>query len=115
MNTADRNARIEGCTAFVTGANQGIGKGFVEVLLERGARKIYAAARRPETLDSLMALDPARIVDLYSRIVTGHIFEALYAYDHLARPSRIKPLIAEGMPEHSPDRKSTRLNSSHRT
>ncbi|MFM8768395.1 MAG: hypothetical protein ACKOD9_11715, partial [Rubrivivax sp.] len=25
--------------------------------------------------------DPARIVDLYSRIVTTHIFEALYTYD----------------------------------
>ena len=47
--------------------------------------------------------DPARIVDLYSRIITTHIFEALYTYDHLARPARIKPLIADGMPEHSPD------------
>jgi ABC-type transport system substrate-binding protein len=47
--------------------------------------------------------DPARIVDLYSRIVTAHIFESLYTYDHLARPAKIKPLIAEGMPEHSPD------------
>ena len=47
--------------------------------------------------------DPARIVDLYSRIVTTHIFEALYTYDHLARPAKIKPLIADGMPEHSPD------------
>ena len=36
--------------------------------------------------------DPARIVDLYSRIVTAHIFESLYTYDHLARPSKIKPL-----------------------
>jgi ABC-type transport system substrate-binding protein len=47
--------------------------------------------------------DPARIVDLYSRIVTAHIFESLYTYDHLARPAKIRPLIAEGMPEHSPD------------
>ena len=47
--------------------------------------------------------DPARIVDLYSRVITTHIFEALYTYDHLARPARIKPLIADGMPEHSPD------------
>lgn len=47
--------------------------------------------------------DPARIVDLYSRTVTPHIFEALYAYDHLARPFRIVPLTAAGMPEHSPD------------
>lgn len=47
--------------------------------------------------------DPARIVDLYSRIVTAHIFEALYTYDYLARPSKIKPLIADGMPQVSAD------------
>jgi len=47
--------------------------------------------------------DPARIVDLYSRIVTAHIFESLYTYDHLARPSQFKPLIADGMPESSAD------------
>ena len=64
MSTENHNARIEGCTAFITGANQGIGKGFVEVLLERGAQKIYAAARRPDTLEPLRALDPARIVPI---------------------------------------------------
>ncbi|MFZ4649563.1 MAG: ABC transporter substrate-binding protein [Rubrivivax sp.] len=47
--------------------------------------------------------DPARIVDLYSRIVTAHIFESLYTYDHLARPVKFRPVIAEGMPEHSED------------
>lgn len=34
--------------ALITGANRGIGRQFVEELLERGARKIYATARRPE-------------------------------------------------------------------
>jgi ABC-type transport system substrate-binding protein len=47
--------------------------------------------------------DPARISDLYSRTVTPHIFEALYQYDHLARPYRIKPLTAQAMPQVSPD------------
>ncbi|NWG73737.1 MAG: bicyclomycin resistance protein [Rubrivivax sp.] len=47
--------------------------------------------------------DPARIVDLYSRTVTPHIFEALYTYDHLARPIRFRPLTAAAMPEHSDD------------
>ena len=47
--------------------------------------------------------DPARIVDLYSRIVTGHIFESLYTYDHLARPAKYRALIADGMPEVSAD------------
>jgi NAD(P)-dependent dehydrogenase (short-subunit alcohol dehydrogenase family) len=36
---------IEGCTAFVTGSNRGLGKAYVEVLLQAGAAKIYAAAR----------------------------------------------------------------------
>jgi ABC-type transport system substrate-binding protein len=47
--------------------------------------------------------DPAKIYDLYSRTVTPHIFEGLYTYDHLARPIRIKPLTADGMPEVSSD------------
>ncbi|GAB4035335.1 MAG: ABC transporter substrate-binding protein [Rubrivivax sp.] len=47
--------------------------------------------------------DPAKISDLYSRTVTPHIFEGLYEYDHLARPFKIKPLTADGMPEVSAD------------
>jgi ABC-type transport system substrate-binding protein len=47
--------------------------------------------------------DPAKIIDLYSRTVTPHIFEGLYQYDHLARPFKIKPLTAEALPEVSPD------------
>ncbi len=47
--------------------------------------------------------DPAQISDIYSRTITPHIFEALYHYDHLARPARIKPLTAAGTPEISAD------------
>ncbi|WP_077036831.1 ABC transporter substrate-binding protein [Pelomonas sp. KK5] len=47
--------------------------------------------------------DPPRLSDLYSRILTGHIYEALYTYDPLARPAKIVPLIAEAMPEISED------------
>ncbi|MEO8186292.1 MAG: ABC transporter substrate-binding protein [Burkholderiaceae bacterium] len=47
--------------------------------------------------------DPAQITDLYSRTVTPHIFDALYRYDHLARPFKIKPNTAAAMPEVSPD------------
>jgi len=52
---------IAGSTALVTGANRGIGRRFVEQLLERGAEKVYATARRPE---SIGILDP-RITPLY--------------------------------------------------
>ncbi len=50
--------------------------------------------------------DPAAISDLYSRIVTGHIFEALYKYDHLARPYKVQPNAALAMPEVSADFKT---------
>jgi NAD(P)-dependent dehydrogenase (short-subunit alcohol dehydrogenase family) len=40
----------EQITALVTGANRGLGKRFAAELVERGA-KVYAAARRPETID----------------------------------------------------------------
>jgi ABC-type transport system substrate-binding protein len=47
--------------------------------------------------------DPPQLVDLYSRIVTAHIFDGLYRYDHLARPFKIKPNTAESLPEVSAD------------
>ncbi|MCU7370574.1 ABC transporter substrate-binding protein [Paucibacter sp. O1-1] len=50
--------------------------------------------------------DPAKIGDIYSRIITAHIFEGLYSYDHLARPARLIPLTADGMPQHSEDFRS---------
>ena len=43
--------------------------------------------------------DPAKISDLYSRIITGQIFEALFHYDHLARPARVRPLTAAAAPD----------------
>jgi ABC-type transport system substrate-binding protein len=47
--------------------------------------------------------DPAQISDLYSRTITSHIFDSLYAYEYLARPVRMRPLAAEALPEISQD------------
>jgi len=44
--------KIEGTVALVTGANRGIGKAFVDALLEGGATKVYAAVRDPSTVTS---------------------------------------------------------------
>jgi NAD(P)-dependent dehydrogenase (short-subunit alcohol dehydrogenase family) len=46
--------------ALVTGANRGIGRQFVLELLERGASKVYATARRADSLD----FDDSRVVPL---------------------------------------------------
>jgi NAD(P)-dependent dehydrogenase (short-subunit alcohol dehydrogenase family) len=42
---------ISGSTALVTGANRGLGRHFAQQLLERGATKVYATARDPESVD----------------------------------------------------------------
>src|SRR5512147_662461 len=48
-------------------------------------------------------MDPVALSDLYSRILTAHIFDNFYEYDHLARPFKIRPCTADGMPEISDD------------
>ena len=55
---------IEGRVALVTGANRGIGRTLVEALVERGARKVYATARQPATLDDLAAAHGGVVVPL---------------------------------------------------
>ncbi|MEK8047377.1 ABC transporter substrate-binding protein [Ideonella margarita] len=67
-----------------------------------------AAATAPKVLRYAFRVaetgfDPARVSDLYSRIVISHMLEGLYTYDHLARPIKMKPLTAAGMPEISAD------------
>ena len=52
---------IAGSTALVTGANRGIGRRFVDQLLARGARKVYATARHPELIDTA----DSRVTPLY--------------------------------------------------
>jgi ABC-type transport system substrate-binding protein len=49
------------------------------------------------------SFDPAKISDLYSRIVTSHVFEAPYRFDYLARPVKVVPHTATAMPEVSDD------------
>ena len=43
--------KVSGSTALVTGANRGIGLAFAQELLNRGAKRVYAAARDPSSVD----------------------------------------------------------------
>lgn len=53
-----RAMQIEGSVALVTGANRGIGAAYVEALKQRGAAKIYAAARDVASLSELQGVEP---------------------------------------------------------
>ncbi|MFJ9554868.1 SDR family oxidoreductase [Nocardiopsis sp. NPDC101807] len=61
---------ITGSVALVTGANRGMGRHFARQLLERGAARVYATARRPELVDlpgaeplGLDITDPASVAE----------------------------------------------------
>jgi NAD(P)-dependent dehydrogenase (short-subunit alcohol dehydrogenase family) len=51
IHNTEQPMNIQQATALVTGANRGIGLVFAKALLERGARKVYAAARNPERIN----------------------------------------------------------------
>lgn len=55
---------IQESVALVTGANRGIGKAYVEALVQAGASRIYAAARRTDTLTDVVAIAPDRIIPI---------------------------------------------------
>ena len=61
---------IKGSIALVTGANRGLGRHFAAQLLDRGAAKVYAAARNPSAVDlpgavpvRLDITDPASVAE----------------------------------------------------
>ncbi len=69
----------------------------------KAAPKVMAKVMRYAFRIAETGFDPAKITDIYSRAVTAHIFEGLVGYDYLARPARIKPMLARELPEVSSD------------
>ena len=69
---------------------------------EAGAPKVLRYAMRiAET-----GFDPAQISDLYSSTLAANMFDALYEYEFLARPVRLRPNTATALPEASADFKT---------
>jgi NAD(P)-dependent dehydrogenase (short-subunit alcohol dehydrogenase family) len=55
---------IKDTVVLVTGANRGIGRAYVEALVERGAAKIYAGARDPNGLADLVDRHRGKVVPI---------------------------------------------------
>ncbi len=63
-------------TALVTGANRGLGQALVRVLLAKGVRRVYAAARDPGSLAGTVALDPERVLPIRVDITDASSIDA---------------------------------------
>ncbi|RZU01044.1 ABC transporter substrate-binding protein [Rivibacter subsaxonicus] len=88
-----------------------LGGALLSASLVASAAQPVAGTEPPRTLryafpKAETGFDPAQISDIYSRIVTAHIFETPLAYDHLARPYKLRPSTAREMPEISEDFRS---------
>ena len=90
MSLATRLLRALACAALVTRVHAAP----APATPASAPKVLHYAFRVAET-----SFDPAALSDLYSRMVTAHIFEGLYAYDPLARPALIRPQLAAAMPE----------------
>lgn len=70
---------IEGCNALVTGANGGIGSAFVEAIADRGAARIYAAVRRPDSCASLRERFGSRLTVIALDLADSNSIDAAIA------------------------------------
>ncbi|MEO8334333.1 MAG: SDR family NAD(P)-dependent oxidoreductase [bacterium] len=70
---------VKDSVALVSGANRGIGRAFVEALLEGGAARVYATARDISTLDAVALLDRRRVTTLALDVTSARDADAAVA------------------------------------
>lgn len=86
-------------------ARAGAAWGLLAALAGPGAASADEPARvlRVALVQEPPGLDPARVSDIYSAEVLGHICEPLLRFAYLARPLKLVPLTAAALPEVSDD------------
>ena len=70
---------IEGKTVLITGANRGIGKALAQAFLAAGVGKLYATARKPETVQPLIDAYGQKVVALALDLTDGDSVKAAAA------------------------------------
>jgi ABC-type transport system substrate-binding protein len=56
------------------------------------------------TTDRIRGFDPVTASDVYAVAAINKVSEGLYEFEYLARPYQVRPMLAESLPEISPDR-----------
>lgn len=75
----------------------GCGDGELKSSFEQTESIIYSQTSR------IRGLDPASAGEVSSSLAIARVYEGLLEYDYLTRPYKVKPLLAESMPEISGD------------
>ena len=95
---------IAGKTILITGASRGIGRALADEALRRGARRVYAAARRPAAFAdervtplTLDVTDAAQVRAAAERVGEG--FEAHLGSRLAGTVARGSSIVAERGPE----------------
>ena len=76
-------------------------------LLLCGVAGTLAPTTEPQlfsTTDRIRGFDPVQSSDVYAVAAINKVYEGLYEFEYLVRPYRVRPMLAESMPEISPDR-----------
>ena len=83
------------------------------ITLASAATGVYATDMsktiRVAFLVDVTGFDPQATNDLYSGHVNNALFDNLFEFDYYVRPPRLRPVIAESMPEISADGKVWKL------
>ncbi len=97
-------ARIANGTVLVTGANRGIGQALVEEALVRGAKRVYACARRPmvhpDSRVTPLVFDLTDVAQIRAAAAAVESLDVLVSnagiaqYDDLSDPSAIERHLA---------------------
>ena len=73
------NITVKDAVVFVTGANRGIGRAIAEVAAERGAKKVYAAARDAGGVQDLVEQYPQQVAAVQLDVTNGEQIQAAAA------------------------------------